>query len=182
MSDLRKDNYLGVRFAHANMECRLRAEELTGMTANPSARLRRFKGILIRDDDDILPQGQDIQVPRVLEKAAKTIDVLSVTTTMEVGVDIGSLRAVFQANMPPQRFNYQQRVGRAGRRGQAFPAVLTVCRSRSHDLHYFRFPERITGDPRRPLSVKRPGVDCAKTSAKSMAHRSFQRFAPDMER
>ncbi|MCW5584849.1 MAG: DEAD/DEAH box helicase [Chromatiales bacterium] len=150
VSDLRKDNYLGVRFAHANMECRLRAEELTGMTANPSARLRRFKGILIRDDDDILPQGQDIQVPRVLEKAAKTIDVLSVTTTMEVGVDIGSLRAVFQANMPPQRFNYQQRVGRAGRRGQAFPAVLTVCRSRSHDLHYFRFPERITGDPPPP--------------------------------
>ncbi|MEL0585392.1 MAG: helicase-related protein [Candidatus Thiodiazotropha sp. (ex. Lucinoma kazani)] len=120
------------------------------MTSNPSARLRRFKGILVRDDDDILPCGQDIEVSEVLEQAAKTIDVLSVTTTMEVGVDIGSLRAVFQANMPPQRFNYQQRVGRAGRRGQAFPVVLTVCRSRSHDLHYFRHPERITGDPPPP--------------------------------
>ena len=50
------------------------------------------------------------------------------------------------ANMPPMRFNYQQRVGRAGRRGQAFAVVLTLCRGRSHDEHYFSNPERITGD------------------------------------
>ncbi|MCB1880155.1 MAG: DEAD/DEAH box helicase [Gammaproteobacteria bacterium] len=148
--DLRLSNHLGQRVVRGHMACRLRSEELTGMTANPSARLRRFKGILIQDDDDILPRGEDIAVVEELERVAHTIDVLSVTTTMEVGVDIGSLRAVFQANMPPQRFNYQQRVGRAGRRGQAFPVVLTVCRSRSHDLYYFRHPERITGDPPPP--------------------------------
>jgi hypothetical protein len=69
---------------------------------------------------------------------------------MEVGVDIGSLKAIFQANMPPQRFNYQQRVGRAGRRGQSFSYVLTICRSKSHDLHYFFNPKEITGDPPPP--------------------------------
>lgn len=151
-ADLHASNYLAKRVASGIGGIRLRAEELTGMTADPSARLRRFKGILIRDTDDILPPGERMTAPTQprLERAARVVDLLSVTTTMEVGVDIGDLRAVFQANMPPQRFNYQQRVGRAGRRGQAFSTVLTVCRSRSHDLHYFRNPRQITGDPPPP--------------------------------
>ncbi|WP_282187583.1 DEAD/DEAH box helicase [Chromobacterium haemolyticum] len=145
--DLRNTNFLGKRIALSSGARRMRVEELTGMTTNPAARLRRFKGILIADDDDILPAGlEGFEVNPDLDRKARVVDVLSVTTTMEVGVDIGDLRAVFQANMPPQRFNYQQRVGRAGRRGQAFAFVLTVCRSKSHDLHYFRNPAQITGD------------------------------------
>jgi len=151
-TELRSRNYLAKRVEGGVGGIRLRSEELTGMTADPSARLRRFKGILVRDTDDILPAGEVMTSPTKpsLERAARVIDLLSVTTTMEVGVDIGDLRAVFQANMPPQRFNYQQRVGRAGRRGQAFSTVLTVCRSRSHDLHYYRHPRQITGDPPPP--------------------------------
>ncbi|MEZ2349801.1 DEAD/DEAH box helicase [Caballeronia sp. RCC_10] len=116
---------------------RLHCEELTGQTGSPAARLRAFKGIFV---------GEKKTPDFELFKRVNEIDLLSVTTTMEVGIDIGALQAVYQANMPPQRFNYQQRVGRAGRRGQAFSMVVTLCRSRSHDLHYFRNPKRITGD------------------------------------
>jgi Lhr-like helicase len=110
---------------------RLTTDVLTGNTDNPAWTQRRFKEILVPGKDD----------PRL-----DVIDVLSVTTTTEVGVDMGSLSTIYQSNMPPQRFNYQQRVGRAGRRAQAFSLAQTMCRDTTHDGYYYRNPGRITGD------------------------------------
>lgn len=123
---------------------KLLAQELTGQTDDLTTRLLEFK--------DIVMNGN---------WTARSIDMLSVTTTMEVGVDIGSLQAIFQGNMPPTRYNYQQRVGRAGRRNQAFSAALTFCRGNSHDnYYYYKATEEITGGkPAQPTIAVNPIVD-----------------------
>ena len=114
---------------------RLNCEELTGQTNTSDARKRQrlFQDIC-------LPAPHEVPLTDI-------IDLLSVTTTMEAGVDIGALLAVMMANMPPMRFNYQQRVGRAGRRGAGLSIALTLCRGRSHDDYYLQRPVRITADP-----------------------------------
>jgi ATP-dependent helicase YprA (DUF1998 family) len=111
------------------------------------------------EENELLFQDIDI-VWRASAKREAAVDILSSTTTMEVGIDIGALSGVALRNMPPGRANYQQRAGRAGRRGNAVATVVAFGSSDSHDEHYFRAPaEMISGpvvDPK--LTLNNPDI------------------------
>lgn len=78
------------------------------------------------------------------------IHVLSSSTTFELGVDLGDLDIVFLRNVPPEPFNYAQRVGRAGRRKGLPGMAITYCRRSPHDLYHFAEPEKLVKGSTRP--------------------------------
>lgn len=161
-AELQERNYYADEAIAHREPLRMHIEELTAQTDDQAARQRQFRDIVIDLDGEVA-------VPR-----ADQIDILSVTTTMEVGIDIGGLGAVAMANMPPMRFNYQQRAGRAGRRGQPFAVALTLCRGRNHDQYYYQHPARITGDkPPVPFLSMQQFDIATRSMAKECLRRAF---------
>ena len=103
----------------------------------------------------------DGQRLRALESRFKAgeLNVLSCSTTMEMGVDIGGLSAVIMNNAPPGSANYLQRAGRAGRRGEGVSFAVTLCPSSPHGELVFDNPlwpfTSTTSDPRVALDSGR---------------------------
>lgn len=82
------------------------------------------------------------------------INILSCSTTFEMGVDVGDLETVFMKNVPPKPSNYIQRAGRAGRRLNAAAFSLTFCRLAPHDFYYYRYPKDMINGTISPPSFK----------------------------
>ncbi len=79
-------------------------------------------------------------------------NILSATTTLELGIDIGGLNAVLMSNVPPGKANYLQRAGRAGRRSDGSSAVITYARPQPYDREVFnRVGDYLERPLRKPL-------------------------------
>lgn len=82
-------------------------------------------------------------------------NVLSSTTTMELGIDIGGLNGVLLGNVPPGPANHRQRAGRAGRRSDGSAIVVTYARDSEYDREVFsRFGDFLKRELKKPTVFK----------------------------
>ncbi|MBI3958970.1 MAG: DEAD/DEAH box helicase [Chloroflexi bacterium] len=143
---------------------------------------------------DIYSQGEPIPLAAeehtaqwVTQEAARIqnefiqgkINLLSCSTTFELGVDVGDLQAVILRNVPPTTANYVQRAGRAGRRTDSAAFVLTFAQRRSHDLTFYDQPEKMVAGKMRPPTVVLSNEKIIRRHLHSVAFAAFFRWARD---
>ena len=121
-------------------------------TAQVSQKQREWREWRFRfEDDDRKNLKENIAEIKAAGESEQFLPALFCSPTMELGVDISALNAVYLRNVPPTPANYAQRAGRAGRSGQA-ASIITYCAAQSpHDQYFFeRRNEMVVGVVRPP--------------------------------
>ncbi len=107
------------------------------------------------------------------------LNVLSCSTTFEMGVDVGDVQAVLLRNVPPSASNYVQRAGRAGRRHNSAAAVIAMAQLRSHDRTFFDDPMQMIDGHVNPPRIHLENTPILRRHAHSVAFAAFQRHLVD---
>lgn len=161
-------------------------------------RIKKGENLLENKSNQFIPEPLD-QYYRVEEHTAQLetekarcyqdlfstgrINVLSCSTTFEMGVDLGDLNCIFLSNMPPTVANYKQRAGRAGRRvGSASFVVTYMRRDRNHDEYYSNRPEDLLfGQVKRPMIYVDEDVSLRAKHFRAEALADFLRYVSERE-
>ena len=119
------------------------------MYLNPSKELSM--GLWAEEHSAQLAQKENSRLQDLFIQGKR--NVLSATTTLEVGIDIGGLSGVLMANVPPNKANYIQRSGRAGRRTDGSSIILTYTKTRHFDQNVFRDFKFYLDKPHKKLTI-----------------------------
>ncbi|MFL0176824.1 DEAD/DEAH box helicase [Mycobacterium sp. SMC-13] len=113
------------------------------------------------------------------EFVSGAVNVLSCSTTFELGVDVGDLESVMLRNMPPKTANYVQRAGRAGRRAASAALVVTYANRSAHDLAQYQDPTSMIAGRMRIPWVPVDNARIARRHAHSVALAAYFRHRFD---
>lgn len=79
-----------------------------------------------------------------------SLNTLVATSTLEMGIDVGSLNTAINTSIPPLPSNFLQRIGRAGR-SSGTALIENFAQNKAHDLFYYAEPsEMMEGDINTP--------------------------------
>ena len=92
------------------------------------------------------------------DRRADAINLLSCTPTLEMGIDIGDLSATVVASLPSSAANYQQQVGRAGRKSGA-SLIVAIAQAKPRDLLHFQEPQELIAGNVQPPGCYLNAVD-----------------------
>ena len=155
-------------------------KDLSTIETNHYARLYQELEPIGMSVEEHTAQWKPDEASRIQDEFVRgKINVLSCSTTFEMGVDVGDVQAVMMRNVPPRASNYVQRAGRAGRRHNSAALVVTMAQLRSHDRAYFADPLPMINGHINPPSIHLDNTPILRRHAHSVAFAAFQRHMDD---
>ncbi|MDE6479778.1 MAG: DEAD/DEAH box helicase [Muribaculaceae bacterium] len=124
------------KWIHENLETQIKS----GVYSDITKRIYAQKPIFLSAEHSAQQSREDLDKYEAAFNAGH-LNILSCSTTMEMGVDIGGISEVVMNNVPPKSANYLQRAGRAGRRNESKALALTFCAPNPIGSHTWNHPE-----------------------------------------